>query len=46
VDFNHGALFSYKKGLKNCMRLSFAFYDEEVLSEGARRLGKVISETF
>ena len=44
VDFNHGALFSHKKGLKNYIRLSFAFYDEEVLAEGARRLGKVISE--
>ena len=44
VDFHPGALFSHKKGLKNYMRLSFAFYDEEVLAEGARRLGKVISE--
>jgi len=46
VDFNHGALFSHKKGLKNYIRLSFAFYDEDILSEGARRLGKVILETF
>ena len=44
VDFNHGALFSHKKGLKNYIRLSFAFYDEEVLAEGAQRLGKVILE--
>ena len=44
VDFNHGALFSHKKGLKNYIRLSFAFYDEDVLAEGARRLGKVILE--
>ena len=27
------------------MRLSIAFYDEDVLAEGARRLGKVILET-
>ncbi|MBU1340893.1 MAG: PLP-dependent aminotransferase family protein [Proteobacteria bacterium] len=44
VDFYPGVLFSHKKGLKNFMRLSFAFYDEDVLTEGARRLGKVISE--
>ena len=44
VDFNHGALSSHKKGLKNYIRLSFAFYDEDVLAKGARRLGKVILE--
>ncbi|MBU1697943.1 MAG: PLP-dependent aminotransferase family protein, partial [Proteobacteria bacterium] len=44
VDFHPGAVFSHTKGLKNYMRLSFAFYDEEVLAEGARRLGKVISK--
>jgi len=44
VDFHPGVVFSHKKGLNNYMRLSFAFYDEEVLVEGARRLGKVISE--
>ncbi|WP_457552933.1 aminotransferase-like domain-containing protein [Desulfobacula sp.] len=44
VDFYPGSFFSYKKGLKNYMRLSFAFYDEEFLAEGARRLGKVIME--
>jgi len=38
------SLFSHKKGLKNYIRLSFAFYDEDVLAEGALRLGKVISE--
>ena len=43
VDFFQGALFSHKKGLKNYMRLSFSFYDEKILAQGARRLGKVIN---
>ncbi|MCD4678583.1 MAG: PLP-dependent aminotransferase family protein [Desulfobacula sp.] len=43
VDFHPGSLFSYRKELKNYMRLSFAFYDDKILAEGARRLGKVIS---
>lgn len=43
VDFHPGTLFSHNKELKNYMRLSFAFYDEKILAEGARRLGKVIS---
>jgi len=43
VDFHPGALFSHKKELKNFLRLSFSFYDEEILAEGARRLGKAIS---
>jgi 2-aminoadipate transaminase len=45
LDFYPGTFFSHEKRLKNYMRLSFAFYDEDVLAEGARRLGKVISET-
>lgn len=44
VDFYPGPLFSNTKSLKNYMRLSFAFYDDERLAQGARRLGKVISE--
>ncbi len=44
VDFHPGSLFSYRKELKNYMRLSFAFYDDKILAEGARRLGKVISD--
>ncbi len=43
VDFNPGSYFSSKKGLKNYLRLSFSFYDEANLTEGAKRLGKVIS---
>jgi 2-aminoadipate transaminase len=44
VDFHSGSLFSCKKGLKNYMRLCFSFYDEQVLAQGARRLGKVFSD--
>ena len=46
VDFYPGNFFSHKKDLKNYMRLSFAFYDEKILSEGARRLGTLISTQF
>ncbi|MCP4024606.1 MAG: PLP-dependent aminotransferase family protein [Desulfobacteraceae bacterium] len=44
VDFYPGSFFSHKKGLKNYMRLSFAFYGTADLTEGAARLGKVISK--
>lgn len=44
VDFHPGTLFSHKKSLNNYLRLSFALYDEKLLSEGARRLGNVISK--
>ena len=44
VDFHQGSLFSHNKELKNYLRLAFALYDEDVLAEGARRLGKVILE--
>ncbi len=42
IDFYPGLLFSHKKELKNYMRLSFAFYDHNILVEGARRLSRVI----
>lgn len=44
VDFHPGDLFSHTKRLKNCLRLSFAFYDDKVLAEGARRLGQTFSD--
>lgn len=43
VDFHSGNIFSHRKELKNYMRLSFAFYDDKILAEGARRLGNVVS---
>jgi len=44
VDFFPGSFFSHTKDSKNYLRLSFAFYDDKVLVEGVRRLGKVISD--
>ena len=44
VGFLPGIKFSGEKGLKNYLRLSFAFYDVPELEEGARRLGRVIEE--
>lgn len=44
VDFHPGYLFSHQKGCASFMRLSFALYDEPLLCEGARRLGKVVSD--
>lgn len=46
VDFHPGSFFSHKKELRNCMRLCFAFYDHKMLAEGARRLGKVVSNFY
>jgi len=46
VDFHPGSLFSHKKQLNNYMRLCFAFYDDKILEEGARRIGKVLSTQF
>ena len=39
-----GIKFSGEKGLRNYLRLSFAYYDVPELEEGARRLGRVIEE--
>lgn len=44
VDFYPGTYFSHRRGLGAWMRLSFALYEPEVLAQGARRLGAVISE--
>lgn len=38
VGFQPGSNFSSRDGLQNFIRLSFAFYSEEMLVEGARRL--------
>lgn len=42
VDFLPGSFFSSNNRLKNYMRLSFAFYEEELLKEGAKRLGELL----
>jgi DNA-binding transcriptional MocR family regulator len=39
VDLRHGALFSPTGALGNHLRLSYAFYDDDDISEGVARLG-------
>jgi len=43
IDFLPGVLFSTENGLKNYIRLCFAFYSEKILKEGARRLCDLLS---
>ncbi len=43
VGFQPGIKFSSRQRLRNYMRLSFAYYDEAMLREGAKRLAKVIT---
>lgn len=42
VGYQPGVRFSSTGGLTDCLRLSFAFYNEEQLCEGAERLAHVI----
>ena len=42
VDFMPGPRFSSCDGLKNCLRLSFAYYDVPELVQGAERLARSI----
>lgn len=42
VEFIPGTKFSSRQGLKNCMRLSFAFYDIPDLLKGIERLAAVM----
>lgn len=44
VSFQPGVRFSSNNGLHNCLRLSFAFYEEAELVEGVRRLGEVMGQ--
>jgi len=43
VSFAPGSLFSPQRDLKNYLRLSFAYYEEAELVEGAKRLAAVIN---
>jgi DNA-binding transcriptional MocR family regulator len=45
VDFMPGVRFSSRRGLSNCLRLSFAFYDIPDLEEGVKRLGGVLAKS-
>jgi DNA-binding transcriptional MocR family regulator len=44
VEFMPGPKFSSRQGLKNCLRLSFAYYDTPDLLEGVERLAAVIGQ--
>jgi DNA-binding transcriptional MocR family regulator len=44
VEFMPGSKFSSRQGLKNFLRLSFAYYDTSELLEGVERLAAVIAE--
>jgi DNA-binding transcriptional MocR family regulator len=44
VSFAPGSYFSPRRELKNYLRLSFAYYAEDELKEGAERLAAVIKE--
>jgi len=43
VDLRPGRLFSTQDGLREYVRLCFAFYPEHLLEEGVRRLGSAVS---
>ncbi|MBL8985478.1 MAG: PLP-dependent aminotransferase family protein [Gemmatimonadetes bacterium] len=43
VGFRPGIRFSSSGGLRDRLRLSFAFYDTEALVEGVRRLGQAVA---
>lgn len=43
VGFQPGVKFSSSQGLHNCMRLSFAYYDERDIERGIERLANVIN---
>jgi 2-aminoadipate transaminase len=42
VEFMPGPRFSNRQGFKNCLRLSFAFYDTPELLQGVDRLRHVL----
>lgn len=44
VEFMPGSKFSSRQGLKNCLRLSFAYYDTPELLEGVERLAAVVGK--
>jgi 2-aminoadipate transaminase len=44
TGFQAGEVFSCERGLKNCLRLSFAHYGEDDIREGVSRLGNLLRE--
>lgn len=45
LEFMPGPRFSNRNALRNCMRLSFAYFEIPDLEEGAARLGRLVRET-
>jgi 2-aminoadipate transaminase len=45
TGYQSGLRCSVTGGLRNCLRLSFAFYNEPEIREGVARLGKALRET-
>lgn len=43
VSFKPGIHFSSREGLRHCMRICFAFYDEEAIEQGVKRLAGVVN---
>jgi 2-aminoadipate transaminase len=46
VGFRPGIRFSSHAGMRDFIRLCFAFYDEEKIDEGIRRLRKCLEFSF
>ncbi|MFZ1768382.1 MAG: PLP-dependent aminotransferase family protein [Caldilinea sp.] len=46
VSFRPGVRFSGQGGLRNYIRLSFAYYEDAQLAEGVRRLREVVREVY
>jgi len=44
VSFQPGAAFSCENGLQNCLRLSFAHYNETAISQGIERLARLLKQ--
>lgn len=44
VTFRPGALCSCVGNFQNCLRLSFSYYSEEILSEAVRKIGMAIND--
>lgn len=44
VDYRPGTLFSAKQGMREYMRLCFAYYEPEKLEEGVKRLSQTLKE--
>ncbi len=44
VGFQPGIKFSSRQGLRNCARLSFAFFSEMEIEEGVKRLAQVLDQ--